>query len=169
LWKKLSQHYKVEEYNSLGLQEIESSRLVAYPSMRNFIDIVESKAWPATISGLDLSMEVEKLHHTPGDFIDGDIDHNITAFGNYELKRVSLSEIKRGIYIIYDDLVKNYAEEPSSAAPPIVLDAQYGLVLDGNHRVEAAVKRGEHDILAYVGNPSTYNPVYDDDEDEWQV
>ena len=54
--------------------------------MRNWINLFEGAEWPETISGYDLADKVEAFHHTPEDFDDGDIHHNIISFGTYHLR-----------------------------------------------------------------------------------
>ena len=127
--------------------------------------LTESQAWPETIDGYALARHAMEWHHTPEDFDEGDIYHNITSFGTYHLQRVPITELKLGRYTIHAALVADYASLPSEA-PPVIVDLKHGLIIDGNHRAEAAVKRGAHDILAYVGDQSTYDPPYEED-DEW--
>jgi hypothetical protein len=138
--------------------------------MRKWINLVESVTahWPETIDGWDLAQRVAEFHHSPEDFDEGDIEQNISAFGTYHLQQVPLSALKRGLFTIYDDLVTTYAGQ-TTAAPPVIVDLEHRLVIDGNHRVEAAMKRGEETISAYVGDPSTYEAPDDDDDDddEW--
>ena len=72
-----------------------------------------------------------------------------------------------GLFTVFDDLVADYAQQDTDA-PPIIVDLEHGIIIDGNHRAEAAVKRGQSDVLAYVGDRSTYDPPEDEDDDgEW--
>lgn len=126
--------------------------------------------WPQEIDGNTLWRKIEddQLHHTPTDFDDGDLIHNISSFGRYELRRIPVEGLKLGIYAIDDDLVGDYAGMDGASQPPIVFNPIHNLIIDGNHRANAAAKRGDHDILAYVGDPSTYSPPEDEDDDgEW--
>lgn len=138
--------------------------------MRKWIE--ESQAsWPETIEGWRLAQMVQDWHHTPEDFFDGDLDENICAFGTYHLKLIPVSMLKHGMFSINDDLVDQYVGM-DGAAPPIVVDSNHNHAIDGNHRLEAAIKRGDANILAYVGDPSTYSPPdeeddEDDEDDEW--
>lgn len=132
--------------------------------LRQLAENVQS--WPETIEGWQLANSVQNLHHTPEDFHDGDIHQNIAAFGVYHLKRIPLDTLKRGRFTIFDDLVDEYAILETDP-PPIIVDPTHGFAIDGNHRIEAAVKRGESDILAYVGDPNTYEAPEDDDDGEW--
>lgn len=128
-------------------------------------DIDESVSeWPATISGDDLVAQVEKFHHTPEDFDDGDLVQNITSFGIYHLKRVPLSGLSLHLFTIHDSLVNDYAEMDGDAPPIIVNGLHPNIIIDGNHRANAAAKRGEHDILAYVGDPATYEAPEEDED-----
>lgn len=133
-----------------------------------FSDLFENThAWPETISGHDLLDYVEDWHHVPEDFEDGDIVTRIIAFGTYHLKRIPLSSLELNLYSLYDDLVDDYSAR-TTPAPPIVVDMEHGIIIDGNHRANAADKRGDTDILAYVGDPSTYAPDHGDDSEEWE-
>lgn len=44
-----------------------------------------------------------------------------------------------------------YASEDPATAPPIVVDGVDRMILDGYHRFNAAVRRGDATIAAYVG------------------
>lgn len=125
--------------------------------------------WPATVDADLLCDEVREWHHTPEDFIDGDIEHNILSFGKYDLKNIEVASLLLGRVSIADELVADYAAR-ETAAPPIVYNPIHNIIIDGNHRAEAAAARGDHDILAYVGDPATYDPSQDEDEqsDEWK-
>lgn len=136
--------------------------------MRQFINIVESvSAWPQNIDGYSLARKIEQdeIHHRPQDFEEGDLYQNITSFDKYDLQMVPLSSLKLNMYLIDDDLVDDYALLDPSNQPPIVVNPIHGLIIDGNHRANAAAKRGDDRILAYVGDPSTYSPPDDEDEE----
>ena len=138
--------------------------------IREFINIVENAGdWPQTIDGNALSRKIEMdgIHHSPEDFDDGDLVHNITSFGRYELKRVPVEGLKLDIYDIHDVMVDEYVALDPSTQPPIILNPIHNLIIDGNHRANAAAKRGDKEILAYVGDPATYSPPDEDDDGEW--
>lgn len=138
--------------------------------MRKWIDLIESNyQWPSTISGLDLAhlIQSQDIHHTPEDFLDGDLDANICSFGSYRLKIIPLDQIKHDLFTTFDALFHHYAEQSSETAPPIIYDPIHKIAIDGNHRCKAALLRGETEILAYVGDPDTYDPV-DEQHDEWR-
>lgn len=123
--------------------------------------------WPQEIDGNTLWRKINDadLHHRPQDFDEGDLIHNIESFGRYELRRIPVEGLNLGIYAIDDDLVGDYAGMDAASQPPIVYDPTHNLIIDGNHRANAAAKRGDRDILAYVGDPSTYSPPEDEDDD----
>lgn len=130
-----------------------------------FVDLLEheTEEWPETIEGWRLANIIrDREPQHEDDFLQGDIEQNISAFGVYHLRRIPISELLRGIYTIHRDRVHDYASL-STEAPPIIVDLRHKLVIDGNHRVEAAVRRGETDILAYVGDQATYQSP-DDEE-----
>lgn len=121
--------------------------------MRQYISIVENAqmAWPATMSGEELLKLAKQWHPNAQDFVDGDIVHNIMSYDTYHLRRVPLEHLDLEGFEIDDSKVADYAEK-TTEAPPIIV-GQWGMILDGNHRANAAAKRGETDILAYVGEP----------------
>jgi hypothetical protein len=149
LIQDLKQHGKVLFSNEAGkpLTVLESR------GTRHWMNLIaESHNWPQTISGSDLADEVESWHHTPEDFDDGDILQNVMQFQTYHLQRFPLAELKLDLFTIHDQLVNDYVAMGSDA-PPIVIDPRHNIIIDGNHRANAAAKRGETDILAYVGDP----------------
>jgi hypothetical protein len=134
--------------------------------MRKWINLFENQQqWPETIEGTALADLAQDWHHSPEDFDEGDIYQNITDFGTYHLRTIPLSDLKMGRFTIHDELVDDYSARTTSA-PPIIVDARHGIIIDGNHRAEAALKRRERNILAYVGDPATYDPSPDEDEDD---
>lgn len=105
----------------------------------------------------DVLRFVKEIHSSSMDFADGNLAERIKRFGEYVLQKVEISELKRGIYSLDHDLIKEYAIEPLETLPPIVLGEKYHgkyEVVDGNHRVEACVLRNSRTILAFV-------PVWD--------
>ena len=132
--------------------------------MRKLINLIEqAHQWPPRIEGWELASMVQDWHHTPDDFYDGDIQYNIESFGYYDLKEIPIAGLHLDMFTIHDDLVDDYASLDTEA-PPIVYDPTHNIIIDGNHRANAAVKRGEHTILAYVGDPDSYDPSQEDDE-----
>lgn len=65
----------------------------------------------------------------------------------WELRRVRLATLDTG-ESRNPDVVAEYAELDPTTRPPIVV-ARDGSVLDGGHRAQAAMSRGERTILAY--------------------
>lgn len=133
--------------------------------MRTLIQIIETATeWPARIEGGELARAVYDLHHSPQDFDDGDIEENITDFGFYDLKRIPVQGLHTDYFEIRDGLVDAYAQQDAETAPPIIYDPTHNLIIDGNHRAKAAARRGDETILAYVGDPATYDPA---EHNEW--
>lgn len=50
-----------------------------------------------------------------------------------------------------DSLVAIYADEAVETAPPILVDGVDRAIIDGYHRLQAGLRRGDPAILAYVG------------------
>lgn len=135
--------------------------------MRNFITIVESAAWPQTITPDMLIDWTQDNHHTPEDIGDGDLYDRVWAFQRYTLERIPLSSLNLDEWMVHDDLVADYrAELANGEAPPIVYDSVNHSIIDGTHRANAAAASGATDILAYVGDAATYEaPAQDEDDD----
>ena len=82
---------------------------------------------------------------------DGEVPDHILEFDRYKLIHLLISKTDV-LHHEYDiDLASNYASMPVESSPPIVFDPIAGEIIDGFHRVRAAIIRGEPTILAYVG------------------
>ena len=66
----------------------------------------------------------------------------------WELRQVRLAKLDTG-ETRAPDVIAEYAELDPKTRPPIVV-ARDGSVLDGGHRAQAAMARGERMITAYV-------------------
>lgn len=96
---------------------------------------------------------VERIHNNPYDFDEGDLTERIYRFSSYRLERLPITLMDRGSYMIDEELIEKYKERPMKTMPPIVVGEIYGNqydVVDGNHRVESAIYRGDQFILAFV-------------------
>ena len=85
--------------------------------------------------------DVSELHPDYIKFLD--------SFTHFELKQISLVSLQVEIPKLEKAKVKQYSAL-KTAAPPVVVDSN-GMIIDGYHRVNAAVDRGERTIQAYVG------------------
>lgn len=127
--------------------------------MRNFINIVESQVeWPNKITADDAVDDAIGLHHTPDDFEDGDIAQRIYAFKSYTLTRIPLGQIDNDEYYYDEEDVAMFAAR-ETPFPPILYDPVKKSIIDGTHRVNAAILRGDTHILAYVGDVETHHPI----------
>jgi hypothetical protein len=54
--------------------------------------------------------------------------------------------------LMYEDRIQAYMDNPPSGFPEVIQDGNILVVEDGNHRIEAARRRGEQDILAWLGD-----------------
>lgn len=130
--------------------------------------VLESQQqWPATIAGVDLSQLVQEFHHTPEDFYDGNLEQRIDSYGEFQLQVIPTGSLDAEEWLSYDERVDAYSVMTSDA-PPIIVD-HIGSIIDGTHRLKAAIARGEKTIRAYVGTEASYDPIYDDGEDEWEA
>lgn len=69
-----------------------------------------------------------------------------------EEKMVKISSIKTGQEDVYPKTVQNYAKRPAEEFSPVELwkDSKGLRVFDGNHRINAAIARGETHIKARI-------------------
>lgn len=69
-----------------------------------------------------------------------------------EEKMVKISSIKTGQEDVYPKTVQNYAKRPAEEFSPVQLwkDSKGLRVFDGNHRINAAIARGETHIKARI-------------------
>ena len=69
-----------------------------------------------------------------------------------EEKMVKISSIKTGQQDVYADTVQRYAKRPAEDFSPVQLwkDSKGLRVFDGNHRINAAIARGETHIRAQI-------------------
>jgi len=73
----------------------------------------------------------------------------VDSFDRYELKDIPLSKLTVSPSNINPDKAKSYIKQKNS--PPIVVDGTNYWIIDGHHRVEAALARGDKTIKGYVG------------------
>ena len=104
------------------------------------------------INEANVYIEAEKLHHTHDDFIDGDLAERIERFSHYVIGELELSQVQANNYYLDEDLIEDYKEAfKKSEFPPIIYDATENDIIDGNHRVNAAIQLGLKSIPAYIG------------------
>lgn len=126
--------------------------------MRDLINIVET-ALESVASPDDVARLVQRIHHNEDDLHEGDLLDRIYKFSSYILRSIPLSGINAHEWMVHDELVRSYGDAPSPA-PPIVYDAVDRSIIDGSHRVNAALYRGDDEIMAYVGLPENLDPEY---------
>lgn len=105
--------------------------------------------WPKTLDSHALGEWVGTLHHRPQDLDEGDLLERIAHYHRYVLVEVPLNHLDADEWATCEETVAEYAER-AGAFPPVVIDP-FDSIIDGTHRVGAAVKRGDTTILAYVG------------------
>ena len=106
------------------------------------------------VSEEELYMMCEDIHHTPDDFIDGDLAERIEEYSEYELVEIDLDkDVDLDEWNICDETVSEYAEEIKEDISdlPISLISHSGSIIDGSHRLNALKKTGRKKTLAYRG------------------
>jgi hypothetical protein len=113
-------------------------------------------AYPQRVAADFLISLVADMNEGDRDFdFDGPLPHWISRFGSYELRRLDLTEIDLGEHDFSADLADVYAGMDPATMPPIIFDPLEHSIVDGNHRVQGAVRRGDRDVLTYVGVTDT--------------
>ena len=82
---------------------------------------------------------------------EGPVPEHIAEFDEYKLVALPVSETNALEQNHDPSLASEYASLAAETAPPIVFDAVQGEIIDGFHRVHAALLRGDTTIMAYVG------------------
>lgn len=118
----------------------------------------DNLSWPQRISEPDLYVWVEKNHHTHDDFIDGDIAQRLEQFEYYDLAEININTLDSDEFDWDEDVAQEYAELPTDI-PPIIYDPVINSIIDGTHRLNAAIMRGDEKVLAYIGDKSTYRKI----------
>lgn len=103
------------------------------------------------MTGYDMAAWVRTIHSSPQDFDEGDLRERLERHRRYRLMNIDLARLNPSEWTVCETLVNEYAHARfDTQAPPIVVDP-YDSIIDGIHRVNAALSRGETQILAYVG------------------
>lgn len=96
---------------------------------------------------------VQLTHPKTEDFESGDLESRVLACSAYELEWIPVAEIDPQEWAVEAERVEKYVQMDEQRVPPIVVHKigdQYSIV-DGTHRVNAAVQQGRKQILAYIG------------------
>lgn len=107
------------------------------------------KVWDRVPEAL-VSRFVQGIHRDEEDFVDGDLQARLERFSTYELRDLPIGKINLEEWAVDDALVKDFSERDTQA-PPIVWDPERHSMIDGIHRANAAKRRGEARVLAFVG------------------
>jgi hypothetical protein len=101
---------------------------------------------PNKLTSYEVFQQIKKLHHTPEDLWGGDLQDRLYVYSDFELRIIPISKISSP----WAADLADYSEMPSNTRPPIVLSHDFEII-DGTHRLAAAIKNGEKFIKAYVG------------------
>ena len=108
-------------------------------------------SYPPKMTAFKLFAYVKSMHSNEDDLYVGDLGDRIYAFKSYKLREIALERISSPWSTDYATVSK--LAKSAESFPPIVL-ADSLEVIDGSHRVKAAIHRGDKTILAYVGEKS---------------
>ena len=87
------------------------------------------------------------------DYEEGEVPHRVNRFKHFERKLVALDWFREQEREepVSASLVETYRAAEGDLAPPIVVDSEEHSIIDGFHRFQAAIARGQTHIMAYVG------------------
>ncbi len=99
------------------------------------------------------------------DAYEGPVPHRILRYRSYRLVDlpVSVPDVEGWAYD--GDLVVEYAGTPGDRFPPVVFDPVAGTLIDGCHRLQAAILRGDATLSALVGVVGSEDPGWIDPDD----
>lgn len=117
----------------------------------SYLAKVLASAWPPTMTSQEIVDYITSLKpgHKMDDFL---VQEILNDYKDFKLTTVKLDMISHD-YKVDESKIVDYSLRKKEDQPPIVL-AQTSLdliLIDGAHRFEAALERGDEDILAYVG------------------
>lgn len=107
-------------------------------------------AYPVNVSSDWIVNYVADLNDRDDPY-EGDVPEHILEFDRYKLEHLPINKTDVLQHEYDADLASDYASMPVESMPPIVFDPITEEIIDGFHRVRAAMSRGELTILAYVG------------------
>lgn len=107
------------------------------------------------VSSEYLASEVEMIHHTHDDIIEGDLLANIEVFSQWQLTTYNIDSLDLNEWHVYEDLVQKCIQEIQNNPnyPPVIIDDKsYGepTIVDGTHRLNALSRLGYKTVKAYV-------------------
>ncbi len=82
---------------------------------------------------------------------EGEVPEHILEFTHYRLEKLPISKTNVLHHNFDPTLASEYSKMSSDTSPPIVFDPINKEIIDGFHRVRAAMIRGDKTIIAYVG------------------
>lgn len=102
-----------------------------------------------------LASEVESLHHTYDDIIEGDVLGRIHQYESWQLVTYNIDDLNLDEFDTYEDLIEKYVKaiKVNSSYPPVIIDDKsYDIptVVDGMHRLNALDRLGYKTVKAYV-------------------
>jgi hypothetical protein len=109
--------------------------------------IVES--YPKRVSPDYIAALIDNIHTGSVTIDDEEMAAWIENFDIYELTTIPISDLSLEFSGLNNEKVDSYIDRNNP--PPIVIDGTAGWIIDGYHRANAAARRGDKVIRAYVG------------------
>lgn len=99
---------------------------------------------------------------------EGLVPHRVRSFRKFERVMFPMANPYPGDLeeSFSESLAKTYAADCAETAPPVVIDGEDHSLIDGFHRMQAARRRGETHVLAFVGREPRpeWEPYVDPDD-----
>jgi hypothetical protein len=121
-----------------------STRIAKY-QMRNWLNLFES----SHVSS-DFVVHYVADMNDREDPYEGEVPERIAEYDEYELCAFPIADLCLDGYQYDSSLAGEYAAMNVQTMPPIVVEPN-GQIIDGFHRAQAAVQRGDDSIAAYAG------------------
>lgn len=121
-----------------------------------WIELGAKEEYSLSLDEATVAIDALNLHYPDFDSEgreESDLPARIASAGDwYDLKYVPVAALaENSDYEVYEDKVEEFAEY-ETPMPPIII-GEDGDIIDGNHRMLAARKRGDAGVLAYVARP----------------
>ena len=91
---------------------------------------------------------------------EGPVPAHVLRYARYRCAHVPIASCDLDGHGYDPDLAADYSRTRADRFPPVVIDPADGCVVDGYHRIHAAVLRSETAVLALIGMPETADPSW---------
>lgn len=115
---------------------------------------------PGTVLDADDVVAMIAEQNDRDDPWEGPVPMHVLRYSRYRCAFVPIADCDLEGNSYDPELAVEYSRTPADRFPPIVFDPMDGEIVDGYHRIHAALIRGETVILSLVGMPETIDPTW---------